>query len=62
MMMNNKHSGSGNQKHEYENSSHIAKKKKAEQQQFRKKNLKEIVDLIDEDEQDIVDKYARFIK
>jgi hypothetical protein len=49
---------------EFENNSHIAKKKKAVSSQFHKKNFKDIVDLIDtedEDEQNI-EQYARFIK
>lgn len=49
-------------KPEYENSSHIAKKKKAVENVFHKKNLKEIVGLIDEEDEDLAETYARYIK
>jgi hypothetical protein len=49
-------------KQEYENSSHIAKKKKAASEIFHKKNLKDIVHLIDEEDEDLAETYARYIK
>jgi hypothetical protein len=49
-------------KQEYENASHIAKKKKAVESTFHKKNMKEIVELIDEEDSDLAEKYARYIK
>lgn len=49
-------------KNDFENSSHIAKKKKAVQQEFQKKNLKKIVELLDEEDQEIAEQYARYIK
>lgn len=47
---------------EFENDSHIAKKKKALEAQSQKKNFKRIVELFDDDDIEYVEKYARYIK
>lgn len=47
---------------EFENESHIGRKKKAIDSQFQKKNIKKIVELIDEEDVEIAEKYARYIK
>ena len=50
---------------EHENGSHLARKKKALDAQFRKKNQREVIDLMSskeiDDEEDLA-KYARYIK
>lgn len=53
---------SNDSKNEYDNPSHIVKKQKAESQQFQKKNLKKIVELLDEEDAEIAEKYARYVK
>lgn len=53
---------SDDSKNEYTNPSHIAKKQKAVGQQFQKKNLKQIVELLDEEDVEIAEKYARYVK
>ena len=47
---------------EYENNSHIAKKRKAVANQFQKKNFKDIVELINDEDDSVAEKYARFIR
>lgn len=47
---------------EFENGSHLARKKKAEDNQFSKKNYKQIVKMLDEEDVEIAEKYARFIR
>lgn len=47
---------------EYDNVSHIEKKKKALSLQFQKKNFKQIVELIDDEDLEVAEKYARYIK
>lgn len=48
---------------EYENSSHVAHKKKAAENKFRKKNVRDIIELIgDEDSEEDYEKYVRYIK
>lgn len=49
-------------KNEFDNQTHIVRKQKAVEQQFQKKNLKRIVELIDEEDDEVADKYARHIK
>lgn len=51
-----------NKKVENENSTHIAKKKKAVEKEFHKKNFKEIVELMDEEDEELAKDYARYIK
>lgn len=53
---------SSDSKNEYENQSHIARKQKAVQQEFQKKNLKKVVELLDEEDEEVAEKYARYIK
>jgi hypothetical protein len=45
-----------------ENNSHIARKKKAVQSQFQRKNLKDIVHLMNEEDEDLAETYARYVK
>ena len=47
---------------EYENDSHLMRKKKAEENRFNKKNFREIADLIDDEDGEIAEKYARHIR
>lgn len=47
---------------EFENGSHLARKKKAVENQFQKKNFKQIVELLDEEDIEIAQKYARYVK
>jgi hypothetical protein len=50
------------QNSEYENDSHIGRKKKAIAQQFQKKNQREIVELMNEEDDSVAEKYARYVK
>lgn len=48
---------------EFTNGTHIARKKRAEQKEFKKKNYKQIMDQISEEEdEDDLEKYVRYIK
>lgn len=48
---------------EYENDSHIGRKRKAIANAFQKKNLNDIVELINDDEdEESAKKYAHFIR
>jgi len=47
---------------EYENNSHVARKKKAIATTFKKKNFKEVVDLLNEEDNDLAEYYARYVK
>lgn len=48
---------------DYENESHLSRKKKAEANAFHAKNQKQIIDLIDiEDDEEDLDRYIRYIK
>ena len=47
---------------EFENNSHIARKKKAVESQFQKKNFKQIVEMINDEDDEVSEKYARYIK
>ena len=47
---------------EFENESHLGRKKKAIESQFQKKNFKQIVELLDEEDVEIAQKYARYVK
>lgn len=47
---------------EYENESHLGRKKKAIESQFQKKNFKQIVDLMDEEDVELAQKYAQYIR
>jgi hypothetical protein len=47
---------------EFENGSHIAKKKKAVENQFQKKNFKQIIEMIDDEDVEVAEKYARYIR
>lgn len=47
---------------EFENSNHVAKKKRAIATEFKKKNHKDIVDLINDEDDAVSEMYARFIR
>lgn len=47
---------------EYENPSHIAKKKKAIANTFTKKNFRDIVELINDEDDEVAEHYARYIR
>ena len=47
---------------DYENANHIKKKKKAAEGQFHKKNVKEIIELLNEEDEEVAEMYARYIK
>jgi hypothetical protein len=47
---------------DYANESHIARKKRAEATQVSTKNRKEILEMIDIDEEEDLEQYARYIK
>lgn len=47
---------------EFENNSHISRKKKAEANKFTKKNHNDIIDLINEEDDEVAETYARYIK
>ena len=47
---------------EFENGSHIERKKKAVESQYQGKNFKQIVELINDEDEEVSKKYARFIK
>ena len=47
---------------EYANESHIARKKRAEATPLTAKNRKEILEMIDNDEEEDLGQYARYIK
>ena len=47
---------------EYENNSHILKKKKAIATTFKKKNFKDVVDLLNEEDSELAEYYAQYIK
>lgn len=51
-----------NQNQEFENGSHIARKRKAVENTFQKKNLKDVIDLLNEEDEDEALKYARYVK
>jgi hypothetical protein len=59
--MNNTPSESKTQT-EYENNTHILKKKKAIATSFKKKNIKDVIDLMNEEDDDVAEKYARYIR
>lgn len=60
MSQPNNNSSKANQ--EFENDSHISRKKKAIATTFKKKNLKDVVDLIDDEDSEVSEMYARYIK
>ena len=47
---------------DYENPSHVAKRQKAIATTFKKKNFKEVVDLLNEEDSSVAEYYARYIK
>lgn len=47
---------------EFENGSHLARKKKAVENQSQKKNYKQIIEMIDDEDLEVAQRYARFIK
>jgi hypothetical protein len=55
-------SNESKQQKEFENDSHISRKKRALASTFQKKNFKDIVDLINDEDSDVSEKYARYIK
>ena len=58
--MKNMHSES--KTNDYENPSHVARKKKAIATQFKKKNFREVVDLLNEEDEDLAKYYAADVK
>ena len=58
--MKNMHSES--KTNDYENPSHVAKRQKAIATTFKKKNFKEVVDLLNEEDSSVAEYYARYIK
>ena len=55
-------SPSDKQSSEYENPSHIVKRKKALESQFVKKNIKSLKELIHEEDEEFVEEYIRYIR
>ena len=47
---------------EYENPSHIVRRKKAIESQFVKKNIKSLKELIHEEDEEFVEEYIRYIR
>ncbi len=47
---------------EYENSSHIKNKKKAIATTFQKKNHRDIVELINDEDDEVGERYAKYIR
>ena len=47
---------------DYENSSHIARKQKAVDKQYHKKNYRDIVEMINDEDEEVAEKYARFLR
>lgn len=60
--MNAKNTRELNKLSEFDNNNHIAKKKKAVSQQFTKRNMRDIVDLINEEDDELAKKYAQYVK
>ena len=58
----NMSNGKSTANQEFENESHLGRKKKAIESQFQKKNFKQIVELLDEEDVEIAQKYARYVK
>lgn len=55
-------SNESKQQKEFENDSHISRKKKAIANTFHKKNFRDIVNLIDDEDTDVAERYARYVK
>jgi hypothetical protein len=47
---------------EYENGSHVANRKKAIATTFKKKNFRDVVDLLNEEDENLAEYYAQYVK